>query len=184
MTSMSRTLSLALPLLAAACAGQPSATGEEASDLHRAAAPSFFKQVEPGVYRGNRPDAATLRKLAALGVKYDLDLEDAGSAIAGERPVAQAAGMTFLSKPMSGFWSPDDAQVNSILAVVADPAQRPIFIHCQHGQDRTGLIVGLHRVFDESWEPAAAYQEMLDNGFHQILVLLNHYFEEKTGFED
>jgi tyrosine-protein phosphatase SIW14 len=177
---------MGLLLLAAvsACAGQPSATGEEASDLNRAAAPSFFKEVEPGVYRGNRPDAATLRKLAALGVKFDLDLEDAGSAITSERPVAQAAGLTFISKPMSGFWTPDDAQVDSILSVVSDPQQRPIFIHCQHGQDRTGLIVGLYRVFYESWEPAAAYQEMLDNGFHQILVLLNHYYEEKTGFED
>lgn len=183
---MARSLAKILPLFlfAAACGGPVSGIGEESSDLHRAAAASFFTQVEPGVYRGNRPDAATLRKLAALGVKYDLDLEDSGSAISAEAPLAKSAGMKFISKPMSGFWSPDDNQVNSILAIVSNHTQRPIFIHCQHGQDRTGLIVGLYRVFYESWEPARAYQEMLDNGFHQILVLLNHYFEEKTGFED
>jgi protein tyrosine/serine phosphatase len=85
---------------------------------------------------------------------------------------------------MSGFWTPDDSEVNQIEAIMADTSQRPIFVHCQHGQDRTGLIVGLYRVFSEHWSPADAYNEMLAKGFHQALFLLNHYYEEKTGFED
>ena len=27
-------------------------------------------------------------------------------------------------------------------------------------------------------------REMIAKGFHKILFLLNHYYEEKTGFED
>ena len=71
--------------------------------------------------------------------------------------------MTFISQPMSGFWAPNDRQVNQTEAIMADASRRPIFVHCLHGEDRTGLIVGLHRVFHEGWDPAKAYQEMLDN---------------------
>lgn len=92
--------------------------------------------------------------------------------------------MRIISKPMSGFWSPNDLEVNAILAIVGDAGNYPLFIHCEHGQDRTGLIVGLYRVFQEGWTPAAAYAEMKAIGFHPELVFLNHYFEEKTGFED
>ena len=92
--------------------------------------------------------------------------------------------MAFISEPMSGFWTPNDKEVNQIEAIMADQSRRPIFVHCEHGQDRTGLIVGLYRVFTEKKSPAAAYKEMLAKGFHKILFLLNHYYEEKTGFED
>jgi protein tyrosine/serine phosphatase len=74
--------------------------------------------------------------------------------------------------------------VNQIEAIMADHARRPIFVHCQHGEDRTGLIVGLYRVETEHWSPAAAYREMIAKGFHKILFFLNHYYEERTGWED
>src|SRR5439155_8620420 len=140
--------------------------------------------VSPGIYRGLRPTQATLAQLKSLGVKTILDLEDTSSAINTERGWVAGLKMTFVSEPMSGFWTPNDKEVNQIGAIMADPARRPIFVHCQHGQDRTGLIVGLYRVFHEHWTPAAAYKEMLAKGFHQILVFLNHYYEEKTGFDD
>ena len=93
-------------------------------------------------------------------------------------------GMTFISEPMSGFWAPNDAEVNQIEAIMGDHSRRPIFVHCQHGEDRTGLIVGLYRVESEHWSPAAAYHEMIAKGFHKILFFLNHYYEERTGWED
>jgi protein tyrosine/serine phosphatase len=74
--------------------------------------------------------------------------------------------------------------VNQIEAIMADHARRPIFVHCQQGEDRTGLIVGLYRVETEHWSPAAAYREMIAKGFHKILFFLNHYYEERTGWED
>lgn len=140
--------------------------------------------VEPGLYRGHRPDTATLQQLKSLGVRTILDLEDTQSAVKPESAVVRSLGMTFISTPMSGFWAPSDATVNQAEAVLADKSRRPLFVHCQHGEDRTGLIVGLYRVQTEHWTPAAAYREMLAKGFHRILVFLNHYYEEKTGFED
>jgi protein tyrosine/serine phosphatase len=143
-----------------------------------------FSEVSPGIYRGARPDQAGLQYLAGLKVQYDLDLEDNDAAVASEAGVVPALGIALEKEPLSGFWAPNDAQVDRILAYVADPSHRPLFIHCTHGEDRTGLIVGLYRILYEHVDPKTAYQEALDHGFHKILFPLNHYFEEKGGFED
>src|SRR5437667_9232824 len=66
--------------------------------------------VSPGVYRGRRPDQATLRNLKALGVRTVLDLEDDSSEVSTERKWVGGLGMTFISEPMSGFWTPNDAE--------------------------------------------------------------------------
>jgi tyrosine-protein phosphatase SIW14 len=156
----------------------------DASDDSQDVTTPPIELVSPGVYRGPRPTAGTLSQLKALGVHNVLDLEDTTSIVNAERKSVQALGMSFVSEPMSGFWTPSDSEVNTIEAFMANSSNYPIFVHCEHGQDRTGLIVGLFRVETQHWTPAAAYKEMLAKGFHQILFLLNHYYEEKTGFED
>lgn len=42
-------------------------------------------------------------------------------------------------------------------------------VHCTHGQDRTGLVIGRHRVLHDGWTKDAAYAEMLLNHFHPEL---------------
>ena len=169
-------------ILASACGGTAVPDEGDATSADVTTPP--IEVVSSGIYRGLRPTQATLAQLKSLGVRTILDLEDTSSVIKTERGWVGKLGMTFISEPMSGFWSPDDAEVNLIEQIMADPSRRPIFVHCQHGQDRTGLIVGLYRVQREHWTPAAAYKEMIAKGFHKLLVFLNHYYEEKTGFED
>lgn len=172
-----------LPLLVlVSCVGQASSVG--------AASPGDdvpidkFSEVSPEIYRGARPDAAGLLALVRLGVKVDLDLENDSKAVTQETSVAASMGIKVISKPMSGFWSPDDKEVAEIEAILDDSENYPIFVHCEHGEDRTGLIIGLYRVFHQGWKPATAYAEMKEDGFHSELFFLNHYFEKKTGFED
>jgi tyrosine-protein phosphatase SIW14 len=148
-----------------------------------AAIPNFHA-VEADVFRGGTPGAEGIAELKALGVKTILNLDDRYDVNEEERALAQAAGIREIANPMSGFWWPENARVNRALRALSDPRLRPIYVHCQHGQDRTGLVVGLFRVEREHWAPARAYAEMLGYGFHRILFLMNHYFEERTGFED
>jgi protein tyrosine/serine phosphatase len=49
-------------------------------------------------------------------------------------------------------------------------------VHCTHGQDRTGLIIGLYRL-NEGWTKDAAYKEMLVHHFHSSLHGLHEYWE-------
>lgn len=180
-----RAFALSLLLVAAACGGQVPETDQglsgDAADQDLAPP---IEVVSAGIYRGRRPDAATLSQLKALGVKTILNLEDDTAAVKAERAQVAQLGMSFVSTPMSGFWAPHDATVNAALAHMASQAERPIFVHCLHGEDRTGLIVGLTRIYQQGWTPAQAYKEMIAKGFHKILVFLNHYFETRTGFED
>ncbi len=62
------------------------------------------------------------------------------------------------------------------------PSTGAIYVHCRHGQDRTGLVVGLERVFVEGWDPADAYAEMLSHGFHTYFLGLKEYFFTQTGY--
>ena len=141
-----------------------------------------FHQVSPSLYRGARPESVGLTELKALGIKTDLNLDNDVDSNRSEKAQAEALGIQYVSQPLSGFWAPEDAQINQILSIMNDPANFPIYIHCLHGQDRTGLLVGLYRIYTEGWTPAAAYTEMLNLGFHRSLVKINHYFETKTGY--
>lgn len=143
-----------------------------------------FEMVEEGVYRGGSPGEEGIAYLKQLGVKTILNLDDRKSSNESESAAAQAAGIQEILNPMSGFWMPKDASVDRALNALDRTNLRPIFVHCQHGQDRTGLVVGLYRVFAEHWQPAHAYQEMKQLGFHPVLMFLNHYFERRTGWDD
>jgi protein tyrosine/serine phosphatase len=143
-----------------------------------------YSQVTPSISRGARPSDAGLKALAQSGVKTVLNIDNDAQSIAHERKVAAQLGLRFISIPLSGFFAPSDAQTAAVQAKLNDPSLYPIFLHCKHGEDRTGLMVGLYRVYSQSWSPEDAYEEMIDKGFHKILIFLHHYYEETTGFED
>ncbi|HLE00510.1 MAG TPA: tyrosine-protein phosphatase [Bdellovibrionota bacterium] len=140
-----------------------------------------FHVVSPGIYRGAVPGANGLQALAKFGVKTIINLK---TNFFGddERPIAESLGMRYVAKPMVPFLSPRDRDIAEILNILADRAQHPVFVHCRHGQDRTGLVIGLYRVFVENWSATAAYDEMLRYGFHPELSELQDYFEEKTDW--
>jgi tyrosine-protein phosphatase SIW14 len=143
-----------------------------------------FHPVSDGIFRGGHPEQNGLEDLAKLGVKTIIDLENDGSDET-EVPAAAALGMKVIARPMSTFWAPSDEQANEILAMLADPQLRPLFIHCTLGQDRTGLMIGLYRVLFEKMNAADAYSEMLGYGFkNHLLFPLDGYFRDRTQFND
>ena len=99
--------------------------------------------VTPAIFRGGRPTAEGLQILKDNHVKAIIDLENVPSAIDAERTAAKQLGFGFMSSPMSWITPPTDDQVDKILSVMSNPNNQPIYIHCRHGRDRTGLIVAL-----------------------------------------
>ena len=47
---------------------------------------------------------------------------------------------------------------------MSDPAQMPVFVHCEHGADRTGVLCAMYRIAIEDWSPEDAAAEMTRNG--------------------
>ena len=51
------------------------------------------------------------------------------------------------------------------LKLVNDPANQPVFVHCQGGRHRTGVMTAVYRMTRDGWNPEQAYQEMKQYNF-------------------
>lgn len=118
-------------------------------------------RIEDGFYRGAQPSAAGFKDLTGLGVKSVLDL--AGGS--GDGRYAPDGAVRLFHVPMSA-WGLHDDLVLKALRIMADPQNRPLMVHCQHGADRTGALVALYRVVVQGWTKEQAVREMNEGGYH------------------
>jgi protein tyrosine/serine phosphatase len=143
-----------------------------------------FLEVAPGVYRGDQPDELSdYQALRSYGVRTIVNLRKDRS-VDKEREVAGSLGIDVVNVPMSGASYPSDASVERALSVVTDSHAQPVYVHCQFGKDRTGLIMALYRVRYQGWPRKQAYREWVDMGFSQVLVNLSSYFYLHTPDTD
>jgi len=143
-----------------------------------------FHEVVPGkLYRGGQPetpeDFETLRK---QGIRTIINLKTTDDEIEWEGETARHFGITMISRQTGSFFSPSDEHVNEIQEMLIDPTLQPVYIHCRHGKDRTGLMVGIYRVEQQGWTPNDAYAEMRAIGFNPWLLGLRSYFWERMEY--
>jgi len=123
-------------------------------------------RVAPGVYRGAQPETAGYAMLKKMGIKSVINLRTSMS----ERAAVEAAGMQSFEVPMEMSRDGLRAKVDRAVALMADPANQPVFVHCRQGQDRTGIVVAAYRIKMEGWPLADAEAEMQAFGFNNIWV--------------
>jgi protein tyrosine/serine phosphatase len=130
-----------------------------------------FDIVEAGIYRGGQPDCGEhWQFLKDLGVEQVIKLntdsegsDEAWTKMGGELfKVPETAWKQIITEP--------DIAVQILTAV--EFIRPKTFIHCLHGQDRTGLVIGAYRL-KRGWSKREAYVEMLSHGFHPILLGLS-----------
>ncbi|MEZ4750453.1 MAG: tyrosine-protein phosphatase [Bdellovibrionota bacterium] len=139
-----------------------------------------FSQVTQDLYRGGRPQRQDFDWLRSQGIRTVVSLE-IQSTVASEAKAVKKAGMQFLSLPMSVYKAPSDREMNTILDWLSDPKLQPVFVHCRHGEDRSGLVIGVFRVEEMDWEAKKAHKEMLQKGFHTQYQALEDYFWERIS---
>lgn len=143
-----------------------------------------FSEVAPGVYRGGQPTSAGWAFLKTKGIKtvVKLDLPSEGS---DEEAAKLGMKVIDASGPPSDLGdvlgAPKPERIRLAVETLEDEKLQPIFIHCLHGQDRTGLIVGLYRVLHDHRTKKAAYAEMRKHGFHRSLHGLREVWEDFDG---
>jgi len=142
-----------------------------------------FAEVDAGVYRGGQPTPAGWHYLKQLGVETVVKLDLAGE---GSDADAEALGMHVVDasgppSDLSNFWSaPDRAHLKLAVDTLSN-TQHPVYVHCLHGQDRTGLVVAMYRVQHDGYTPKAAYHEMRQHGFHRVFVGLLDAWHDFLG---
>ena len=117
-----------------------------------------FGRINANYYRGAQPVGRDYADLAALGVKTIIDLTADGDA--GEPAAVKTAGMKFYRIPMTTRVAPTADQVAEFLKLVNDPANQPVYVHCQGGRHRTGVMTAVYRMTDDGWAADKAFAEM------------------------
>jgi len=142
-----------------------------------------FSQVDPRVYRGGQPTPEGWAWLKSQGVLYDLKLDTEGE---GSDALAKSNGLHVIPLPITLFQQTlgqpptdeIDCAVSTIELGTEEFSGGGVFVHCQHGQDRTGLMIGIYRVRCDHWTKAQAWAEMMAHGFHPLLRGLCWSWEE------
>ena len=129
--------------------------------------------VTPVLVRGGQPTQEGLLLLKNSGVKTIVDLRNEEDIVNRESRAARQLGLGFENIPMDVFNEPSEATITRFLKIVNDPEKQPVYVHCLHGQDRTGTMVAIYRLQDQGWRAEQAYQEMLNHGFRAGLVRLS-----------
>jgi protein tyrosine/serine phosphatase len=117
-----------------------------------------FGRINDNYYRGAQPETRDYRDLAALGVKTVVDLTRDGRS--DERLLVERAGMKFYRIPLTTSDRPAQSAVTQFLNLVNDPAHQPIYVHCQGGRHRTGVMTAVYRMTEDGWTADRAYEEM------------------------
>ena len=123
-----------------------------------------FHLVAAGIYRGGAPTAEGLSTLKTMGIHTIIDLRISPHLVKQEKQRAQKLGFSWMNLPM-GSEAPTQQQVASLLAVLARAPEEPVFVHCQHGADRAGCMIGIYRVTVFDWTFSQAWKEMRQYGF-------------------
>jgi protein tyrosine phosphatase (PTP) superfamily phosphohydrolase (DUF442 family) len=157
-------LAVALPVAALA---EPQAKGrpaEWAQPLRLPGAPNLHK-VNDLLYRGAQPTAEGFRELAKLGVKTVVNLR----ALHSDRKLLEGTGLGYVHIPLI-TWKVQEHHVLQFLVTATDPYLQPVFVHCQHGADRTGTMAAFYRLVVQGWTKDQALEEMTEGGFgyHEI----------------
>lgn len=123
-------------------------------------------RVAPGVYRGEQPGPGGYATLKQLGIKTVIDLRTSES----EKAQVEAAGMRAIAVPIEMTRKGLKEKVDQVVALMADPANQPVYVHCRHGQDRTGIVVAAYRMTLDNWSLKDVEAEMQSFGFNDVWV--------------
>ena len=147
-----------------------------------------FQQVNQNLYRGAQPPAGGLKILAGKGIKTIINLRGASDETRAEERQARALGMKFFNLKFPPLSKPDFSQIDQALALINDPANQPVFVHCKHGEDRTGTVIACYRMTQDQWndEQAIAEAKQFGMSFVQISMkrFIHKFYEQRIKFRD
>ncbi len=132
-----------------------------------------FAQVSDELYRGEQPTAEGFAQLKKMGIKTIINLR----ASYPDAKFIKGLGFYYLYIPMEAN-NVGDNEAIAFLKAVSDKDFAPFFVHCQHGADRTGTMVGVYRMTVQGWPKEKVQGELSRFGFHEIFFNLRRYLRK------
>jgi protein tyrosine/serine phosphatase len=140
-------------------AGTIRAQGKWAEPIELPGLPNLHK-VSNDLYRGAQPTGEGFKQLEKLGIKTVVNLRT----IHSDRTDIKGTNLSYEHIRMA-TWNIEDNDVIRFLQIATDPNRTPVFVHCQHGADRTGTVCTVYRIVVEGWSKDEAIEEMTKGGF-------------------
>ncbi|HET6669543.1 MAG TPA: tyrosine-protein phosphatase [Pyrinomonadaceae bacterium] len=137
-----------------------------------------FHRVNEKLYRGAQPRAGGLMRLRKLGVRTVVNLRGSNEDIRSEAQQARALGLNYFNVPLGRIGRPADTKVRQALAILNAPENQPVFVHCNYGRDRTGLIIAIYRLANEGWTAEEAQREANRHGMFWWKFGLKNYIRD------
>ena len=123
------------------------------------------------------------RHVHVIKLNFDNEGSDtlgiAAGAIVHDLAIQPEGDQDVIDDVRSVFRQPDPAKVDDAIALLRSARPDELWlVHCTHGQDRTGYVIGRYRVLVEHWTKDAAYKEMLAHDFHPELHGVREAWEQ------
>ncbi|MCY3023347.1 MAG: dual specificity protein phosphatase family protein [Planctomycetota bacterium] len=131
-----------------------------------------YAKVSDALHRGAQPTAEGFAELKKMGIKTVVNLRSFNS----DRDELEGLGLQYVHIYCKA-WHPEDEDVVKFLQVLKDPKNHPVFVHCQHGSDRTGMMVASYRIVEQGWSVEDAAKELERFGFHKLWTEIAKYLK-------
>jgi protein tyrosine phosphatase (PTP) superfamily phosphohydrolase (DUF442 family) len=116
-------------------------------------------KVDADVYRSEQPTREGFKEIKAKGIKSVINLRFEHS----DAALVEGLDLVLIEVRMTAWDFSEDDVVRALKAIESAP--KPVLVHCQHGSDRTGLVVAMYRVVYLNWPKEEALAEMRRGGF-------------------
>lgn len=121
--------------------------------------PNLHK-VTDDLYRGAQPTEEGFRELKKMGIKTFVNLR------AFHSDKDEIKGLDFAYENIDiKTWHAEDEDIVRFLKIVTDKTKAPVFVHCLHGADRTGMMIAVYRIAIQGWSKEDAIKEMTEGGY-------------------
>jgi tyrosine-protein phosphatase SIW14 len=113
-----------------------------------------FAVVSPVLSRGAQPTREGFEQLRERGIRTIVDLRW----LHGNEKALAGLGLNSY-RLRAKQWHPETEDVARAMKVILTPEYQPVFVHCQAGKDRTGLVVAVYRILVDGWSVEDAIAE-------------------------
>lgn len=121
--------------------------------------PNFYK-INDSLYRGAQPDKKGIENLKKIGIKTIINLRSFNS----DRDEMDTLTFNYIHL-YAKAWKIEEKEIITFLKTVSDTENQPVFVHCQHGADRTGTMCAFYRIIIQGWSKEDAIDEMVNGGY-------------------